>query len=97
MFDEQKLEAIREYLRQEFNTTDISDEYISTRQAQIFRIDDSGRICQVTVAEEFVEDNDTSEVSGILRRYSFKRYFNNAGVKELVFKGLPDGVALKYE
>ena len=38
MFDEEKLEAIREYLRAEFNGSNITDKHDFDRDAQTFKL-----------------------------------------------------------
>ena len=87
MFDADKLDAIEEYLKTEFNVSEIADKHDFDRQAQTFRITDSDRIYLVTFAREFIEDNDASAISHSLQRYTLKNRFENEKIKRLVFAG----------
>ncbi len=87
MFDENKLEVIRKYLSAEFNTSEIADEEDFDREAQTFEFYESGRIYLVTVAREFIDDNDAESIIHILEKYPLKRFFDNPSVKSIVFNG----------
>ena len=62
MFPEDKLNVIREYLRSEFETENIDDKHDFDREAQTFRID-ADRLYLITVAREFIDDNDSAEIT----------------------------------
>ncbi len=87
MFDEDKLEAIREYLKHEFNSSNIIDKHDIDRDAQTFNINGSGKLYIVTVEREFIDDNDADTISHIMGRYALKNSFKNPKVKRLVFVG----------
>jgi hypothetical protein len=95
MFDAEKLEAIREYLRINFNTSEITDREDFDRVGQTFRIVESNKIYTVTVAGEFIEDNDASAISIILRRHNLKSFFENEKVRELFFTSY-GGITVEY-
>jgi hypothetical protein len=87
MFDKEKLKSIRKYLKEEFDTLKITDRYDSSRTSQTFKINQSNRIYIITVAGEFIEDNDAEAISNILNMYTLKKLFKVEKVRWLVFKG----------
>jgi hypothetical protein len=85
MFDEKKLEAIRQYLETEFNTFAITDRYKPDSKVQEFSIVESYRIYPVTISGEFIEENDALAITAILKNYNFKGYFEKEGVRAIAF------------
>jgi hypothetical protein len=85
-FPENKLNAIRGYLRVEFPDRDLADRYELDRLTQTFRLDDGKRICLVTIAREFIDDHKPDEISRLLNGLQLNNYFNVAKVSRVIIK-----------
>jgi hypothetical protein len=96
-FEDNRLEAIREYLKTEFNTSDITDEYVSNIESQKFRIVDPNRIYILIIAGEFIEDYDAKAISRILKRYILKSLFEaDEKIRTLLFRAPGEKIRIEY-
>ena len=86
MFSEEKLSAIRNYLKEEFSEHEIADKYDFDREAQTFRLSTKHKIHLVTVSREFLDDHSASEISNILSRSHLNQYFQKENVVRIVVK-----------
>jgi hypothetical protein len=84
MFSEEKVEAIRKYLRVEFADYDLADEFDFERHAQTFRLIKDSRICLITVSGSFINDHTTSELSRVLSYGNLKQYFADEKVSRII-------------
>jgi hypothetical protein len=80
MFSEEKINAVKEYLKSEFPDHSLHDRFDFDREAQTFRLlqDQDNELKLVTVAREFIEAHAAGEISVILNRLQLSKYFHNA-------------------
>ncbi len=76
MFDKEKLEAILEYLKSEFDVLEITHLGEDEHFGQKFSIYKSGRICILIFARKFIDDNDAESIYNTLKRESLKNSFD---------------------
>lgn len=95
MFDETKLNVIREYLRKEFNSTNITD--IKDSLGQKYRIDESNRIYILIFTTKFIEDNDATSIPSQLKRVNLKNRFDDEKVKTILFAGLGEEIVTLWD
>lgn len=84
MFAEEKLNAVRNYLRGEFPSYAIHDQFDHDRYAQTFRLTQENKIHLVTVSREFLDDHSTSEILKSLERCHISQYFQKESVARVV-------------
>lgn len=84
MFPEDKLNAVRNYLKSEFPGYTIDDHYDFDRFAQTFRLTLGDKIHLVTVSREFIDDHSVSEISILLQGYNLSQYFKDEKVVRVI-------------
>lgn len=87
MLSEEKLRAIRNYLKTEFKDFDLDDAYDFDRIGQTFRLVKGQKIYLVTVRRAFIDDHTPSELSNILKHGHLTQYFLNEKVSRIVVTG----------
>jgi hypothetical protein len=86
MFPEEKLSAVRNYLKSEFPDYAVDDQYDFDRVAWTFRLTLKDKIHLVTVAREFIDDHTPSEISNILQKHPLSQHFRQAKVARIVIR-----------
>lgn len=94
MLDE-KIEVIRKYLQVEFPEQIIENQYDFDLGTQIFRISKADHPYILRVAQEFIDDNDPSNIEVILRRHNVAKFIREARCLKVLLRStgtemLPD-------
>ena len=82
--EEEKLNAVRNYLSAEFPDYTIDDLHDFDRIAQTFRLTTKDKIHLVTISREFLDDHSPFEITEILERSSFSKYFQLGDIARII-------------
>jgi len=80
MFPEEKLNVVRNYLRNEFPGYDLHDRYDFDRVAHTFRLTSENKVHLVTVSREFLDDHNASEISSSLEKSQLGNCFQGENI-----------------
>jgi hypothetical protein len=97
MFDQEKLEEIREHLRKEFDVREITDEDDPDRNTHTFKFNISDRIYLLSFAKEFINDYDVDAIPMILAGISLKNFFEDEKVKKVVFREPGEIITVEFD
>ena len=79
MIDQEKINAVREYLRTEFPNSTISDEYDFGHDAQIFWITEQESKYVTAVSEEFFLEHEATDIPTRLQEYRLGEQLHKVG------------------
>jgi hypothetical protein len=79
-----KISIIRDFLKDEFQTDEVSDTYDSDRFAQTFTIKEQSRIYLVSIRRRLIDNYKTEQLPHILKRKNIRDYFHNEDTKRVI-------------
>ena len=82
--DEEKLNAIRNYLISEFPGYTVNDRYNSDRVVQTFRLAFKDKTHLVDVLRTFIDDSSVSEISNVLERSHLSKYSRREDISRII-------------
>lgn len=82
-----KISVIRDFLKAEFQSDEVTDTYDSDRFAQTFTLQSGGRTCLVSVRRQFIDNHSEKEIPAILKRLKIKDAFLDEDVKRVTLSG----------
>lgn len=83
MSSEDKIKAISDFLRSEFQNTEIADKDDFDCYAHTFRISEKERVCLVTVERKVIDDHKVDALPEILRKINLMNHFLDNDVKRV--------------
>lgn len=90
-----KISAVRNYLKTEFPGYTIDDYYDFDRVTQTFRLTVKDKILLVTPSRVFIDDHSPSEISILLQGYNLSQYFKDERVARVIVTNA--GVEQEYK
>ncbi len=78
------LNAIRDFLKGEFENCEVSDTYESDRFAQTFTISDENKIYLISIKRRFLDDHKLEDFPYVLNETNIRNYFNDKDIKRVI-------------
>ncbi len=69
MIEKDKIQAVYSYLKEQFDSSEISDSYDPGKSSQVFRVQTGISQCTAVVNGAFLEKHSAGEIPDILRRF----------------------------
>jgi hypothetical protein len=95
MVDQEKLTAVREYLRKEFAGFTIEDWSESGQKAHLFRVTGERRVHNASIAEDFLNELETGEVESKLRSFTLAEHLRE--IPDTPIMVTRNGLKLQHE
>ncbi|MBI5524434.1 MAG: hypothetical protein HY910_17555 [Desulfarculus sp.] len=86
MFDEEKLQIIRECLRNDFPEYNLADKNDFDRIAWTFRLTTNEKIYLITIGRDYMDDRSASEIKEHLTSFGLRELFNDNKIKRVTLK-----------
>ena len=78
-----KLKAIRDFLKDAFEASEVSDTYDDKRFAQTFTVSDENKKYLVTLTRNFIDNHKADELPYDLKKTNIRDYFNDKNIKRV--------------
>lgn len=90
MADGEKIAAVYEYLRKEFESCSITDSYEFGRRGQVFRIETANALRTAVIRDDFFDKQDVRSIPGTLRSFLLAEHLRECDFPLVV---TPDGLS----
>lgn len=91
MADENKLEAVEKYLKEEFDSPAIERSFDSGQDALVLKIKTNSRLATAVITNQFLEKNPADDIPGILRTFMLAEHLRECDFPVVVTRtGLTD-------
>ena len=78
-----KLNAIRDFLKVEFENGEVSDTYESDRFAQTFTIGEENKIYLISIKRRFIDGHKIDDIPYVLKKTNIRDYFYDKDLRRV--------------